>query len=135
MALRVLRRLSRALHNSSLSRVPSIRTVFLYSETRNALLSSARWGHSGHGRASLASLPIPNNQKKKPLIEVTQLSDEDYCSLVAVYFEAVMEYSEMAQEEGSSITLERQVRSHLIPYGFNSLRSKLIVLFPLRMTL
>ncbi|KAF2495404.1 hypothetical protein BU16DRAFT_427978, partial [Lophium mytilinum] len=34
--------------------------------------------------------------------EATQLSDEDYCDLVEVYFEAVMEYAEYAQEEGST---------------------------------
>ncbi|KAF2462811.1 uncharacterized protein BDR25DRAFT_386137 [Lindgomyces ingoldianus] len=98
------RRLPRALHNSSLSRVPRIRTVYLCSKTRNASLSSARWCRSGHGEANLASSRIPNDQKKEPLIvEATQLSNEDYCSLVAVYFEAVIECAAMAQEEGSNI--------------------------------
>lgn len=66
----------------------------------------------------MASLRIPNNQKKELLkVEVTQLSDEDYCSLVAVYFEAVIEYAAMAQEEGSSIALEYWVRSHPLEEG------------------
>ncbi|KAH8600197.1 hypothetical protein B0O99DRAFT_504122 [Bisporella sp. PMI_857] len=40
----------------------------------------------------------------------THLSDQNYCELIDVYFEAVIEYSGYAHEQGSNIKVERLVR-------------------------
>ncbi|KAH7394675.1 hypothetical protein BKA66DRAFT_410359 [Pyrenochaeta sp. MPI-SDFR-AT-0127] len=104
-------RLPRALYNPTLSRIPRITTVLHYRKTQVSAPLLVRRCHSGRGGASLASALIPNDIKRnKPqhVAEATQLSKEDYSSLVEVYFEAVIEYTGHAQGEGFSITLEHR---------------------------
>lgn len=143
----MLPRLLRVLY-PSFSRAPRITTAPLRSKTWNALLSSARRYYPGHrgGRWVTVLDPsrIPSNQKKGRgvVVEATPLSENDYYSVVERCFDIVMDHAATAQEEGSSITLEHLVRSHLPKEGkFNPLciqlcsgYSKLIVLFLFRMT-
>jgi hypothetical protein len=113
----LLSRLPCALCNLSLSCIPRITTVLLYSRTQVSALYSVRWRYSGRKRASFVSPPLtPNDNKQNRLqhVAATQLADQDYSSLAELYFEAVIEYAGHAQEEGSSITLEYRVRYYLL---------------------
>lgn len=120
--LRMFRRLP-CLCNQSFSLVPRTTSTFPFSKAWDGLLSTARWRRSSQGRASsIYPYPIPIVRGKGPGVKVKPLSDQDFCGVVAKYFDTIISEVERAQKEGSSIALEHRVRSAqrknaLIPYN------------------
>ncbi|KAF2471352.1 uncharacterized protein BDR25DRAFT_393469 [Lindgomyces ingoldianus] len=103
-------------HQDALALLPYCLPFLYSSNSSNFPTSNSLTFQSRYSRVISTSPDlIPNNIKDKSqhAAEATQLSDNDYGELVELYFEAVVQYSEIAQEEGSTIAVEFAVRSYL----------------------
>ncbi|KAH8726698.1 hypothetical protein GQ44DRAFT_705353 [Phaeosphaeriaceae sp. PMI808] len=106
----MFRRLPRILCKRSFSLVPRKTSTFPFSKAWDGLLSTARWRRSSQGRASLTSpYPIPIVREMGPGVKAKPLSDQDFCGVVAKYFEAIISEVERAQQRALALEHSNEV--------------------------